>query len=109
MRENKEHYANEGNVDGKGEVGLSLGKQWLMPAVVIGKVSLLSAVEFEKRIRVGVKWDEMGWRCVHEMLRALRFLSDSKYIIYISHPAISSITKKQNLSHNAIICDMKKR
>lgn len=42
------------------EPGLSLGKQRLMPAVVIGKVSLLSAVEFEKRIKVGIKWVEGG-------------------------------------------------
>lgn len=41
---------------GEGGAGLSLRKQWLMPAVVIGKVSLLSAVEFEKRIKAGVKW-----------------------------------------------------
>lgn len=42
------------------EPGLSLGKQRLMLAVVIGKVSLLSAVEFEKRIKVGIKWVEGG-------------------------------------------------
>lgn len=39
---------------------LSLGKQRLMPMVVIGKVSLLSAAEFEKRIKVGIKWFEDG-------------------------------------------------
>lgn len=42
------------------EPGLSLGKQRLMPVVVIGKVSLLSVVEFEKRIKVGIKWIERG-------------------------------------------------
>jgi len=37
------------------EPGFSSRKQRLMPAVVIGKVSLLSAVKFEKRIKVGIK------------------------------------------------------
>jgi len=33
-----------------------------MLAVVIGKVSLLSAMEFEKRIKVGIKWIEVVMR-----------------------------------------------